>query len=153
MTLRQLPNDVVPAQWTAEMFADHIDDQPMPSVDEADFIRNFEAVCRDVGVHNTLYPVYRALCWITHPTTHAAGVYVSREGQIALNPSFPRPYGLVAMMAHAVYWSRRTIDDLIVGHPYSDELDEMAGSMEVWPRLPVPRSVQDRADGAEASDD
>jgi hypothetical protein len=150
--LKQTPSDVVPSQWKAEMFTEHIDDEPVLAVDEADFVNNFEALCRDIGVHNNLYPAYRMLCWITHPTTHAAGVYVGREGQIALNPSFPRSQGLVGMMAHAVFWSRRTVDDLIVGHPYSDELDEMARSMEVWPRLPIPRSVQDRDGCADGRD-
>ncbi len=147
--LQQLPNDVVPAQWAAEMFTEHIDDEPVLPVDEADFISSFEAVCRDVGVHNTLYPAYRTLCWITHPTTHAASVYLGGEGQIALNPSFPRPHGLMGMMAHAVFWSRRTVDDLIVGHPYRDELDQMAESMNVWTRLPIPYSVRDHGDDAD----
>jgi hypothetical protein len=143
--LRRTPNDVVPTQWKAEMFTEHIDDTPVLAVDEADVLQNFETVCRDVGVHNNLYPAYRWLCWIAHPTTHSAGVYLGGEDEIALNPTFPRPQGLVGLMAHAVFWSRRTVDDLIVGHPYGDELDQIAVSMDVLTRLPVPKSVQDRA--------
>jgi hypothetical protein len=56
------------------------------------------------------------------------------------------------MMAHAVFWSRRTVDDLILGHPYRDELEQMAQTMQVWPRLPVPRSVQDHLDSTVAND-
>ncbi len=151
--LRRTPNDLVPTQWKAEMFTEHIDDTPVLAVDDADFINNFETLCRDVGVHNNLYPAYRMLCWITHPTTHAATIYLGGKGQIALNPSFPRPIGLVGMMAHAVFWSRRTVDDMIVGHPYRDELDQMALSMEVWTRLPVPKSVQDSTLAADAGSD
>jgi len=147
--LRRTPNDVVPTQWKAEMFTEHIDDVPVLAVDEADFLKNFETLCRDVGVHNNLYPAYRMLCWVAHPTTHSAGVYLGGEDEIALIPSFPRPLGLVGMMAYAVFWSRRTVDDLIVGHPYGDELDQIAASMNVWPRLPIPRSVQNRAADAD----
>jgi hypothetical protein len=73
-------------------------------------------------------------------------------GQVALNPSFPGPYGLVGMMAHAILWSRRTVDDLITGHPYRDELDQMAQTIQVWSRLPVPRSMLDRVDSADANE-
>jgi hypothetical protein len=151
--LKQTPSDVVPTQWKADVFTEHIDDTPVVAVDEAKFIDNFEALCRDVGVHNNLYPAYRMLCWITHPTTHAAGVYIGGEGQIALNPSFPRPLGLVGLMAYAVFWSRRTVDDLIIGHPFRDELDQIAQAMKVLPRLPAPLSVQELPADAGAGTD
>jgi hypothetical protein len=56
------------------------------------------------------------------------------------------------MMAHAILWSRRTVDDLITGHPYRDELDQMAQTIQVWSRLPVPRSMLDRVDSADANE-
>jgi hypothetical protein len=139
--LKQTRNDVVPSQWTAELFAEGIDDEPVPTVDEARLIGNFESVCRDVGVHNTLYPVYRVLCWFTHPTTHAAGIYLDGDG-ISVNPdSAHRPLALVGLMAHAVYWSRRTVDDLTVDHPHAEWLDELSRAIGVVLRLPDPRST------------
>jgi hypothetical protein len=139
--LKQTGSDVVPSQWTAELFAEGIDADPVPTVDEARLIGNFESVCRDVGVHNTLYPVYRVMCWFTHPTTHAAGIYLDGDA-IAVNPDAAhRPLALVGLMAHAVYWSRRTVDDLTVNHPYADWLDELAHAMNVVPRLPDPQST------------
>jgi hypothetical protein len=98
------PNDVAPGQWKAEMFAAALDDQPLPAVDEKKLTDNLEAICRDLGVHNTLYPAYRVLCWITHPTTHAAAVYLHGERRVAHVPLYTleRPMGLVAMMAYAV---------------------------------------------------
>lgn len=38
--------------------------------------------------------------------------------------------GLVAMLAYAVLWSRHTVDDLTVNHPYRDWLDEIAASIQ-----------------------
>jgi hypothetical protein len=46
-------------------------------------------LCRDLGVHNNLYPAYRMLCWITHPTTHGAPRYLvgDRKSTPMLMPS------------------------------------------------------------------
>lgn len=136
------PDDVVPSQWKAEMFTAALDDQPLPVVDEKKLIDNFEAICHDLGVHNTLYPAYRMLCWITHPTTHSASIYIDGERRLADFPLYTRdrPMGLVGMMAYAVLWSRRTVDDLTVNHPYRDWLDEIAASIQAIPRLPVPKA-------------
>jgi hypothetical protein len=138
------PDDVVPGQWKAEMFKDALDEQPVPQVDERKLIDNFEAICRDLGVHNTLYPAYRVLCWITHPTTHAANVYIDGERRIADFPLYvrDRPMGLVGMMAYAVLWSRRTVDDLTVHHRYRNWLDEIASSIQAAPRLPLPKPAR-----------
>jgi hypothetical protein len=141
--LRGTRNDMVPTQWKAETFAEYIDDVPLLAVDEEKVIENFSTICHDLGVHNNLYPAYRVLCWITHPTTHGALVYLPGEHRIALEPTTTKPLGHVGLMAHAVFWSRRTVDDLTVDHPYRDWLDELAQSIEVLPRLPVPRSVRD----------
>jgi hypothetical protein len=125
------------------MFAPYVDDSPLITVDEEKWIRNFDRICDDLGVHNNLYPAYRMLCWITHPTTHAAGVYLAGERRIALKPvTHDKPLGHVGLMAHAVFWSRRTVDDLTTNHPHRDWLDELAQSIQVMPRLPPPRSAQ-----------
>lgn len=136
------PDDVVPPQWRADMFSGAIDDQPVADVDEKQFIDNFQHICRDLGLPGTLYPIYRVLCWITHPTTQAARVYLPEPQRLTSEPSFSRPMGLVSLMTHAVYWTRRTADDLMVNHPYSDWLDELAQSINVVRRLPAPKSVR-----------
>lgn len=137
-------DDVVPPQWKADLFAAAIDDEPVAYVDEKEFVDKFERICREIGLPGTLYPVYRVLCWITHPTTHAAQVYIPKANTLSQVPIYAskRPIGLVGLMAHAVYWSRRTVDDLIVGHPYRDWLDELAQSINVTPRLPAPKRLR-----------
>lgn len=137
-------DDIVPPQWRAEMFAAAIDDEAVSDVDEREFIDKFERICREIGLPGTLYPAYRVLCWITHPTTHAAQVYIPKAHTLTKVPIYgsQRPIGLVGLMAHAVYWSRRTVDDLIVGQPYRDWLDELAQSINVTPRLPAPKLLR-----------
>jgi hypothetical protein len=44
-----------------------------------------------------------------------------------------------------VYWSRRTVNDLTVDHPYSEWLDDIAATLEIVVRLPPPRSVDESA--------
>jgi hypothetical protein len=136
-------NDLVPTQWKAEMFAPYVDEAPLPPVDEEKLIRNFESICDDVGVHNNIYPAYRMLCWITHPTTYSANLYLAGERTVAFTPvTHDKQLGYVGLMAYAVFWSRRTVDDLTTNHPHRDWLDELAQSIQVMPRLPVPRSTQ-----------
>jgi len=122
------------------MFAAHVESSPLRTVDEKEFIKSFEKICRDIGVHNNVYPAYRYLCWITHPTTHGTLVYIAGNRQ-SVAPRHPRPVGLVGLMTHAVFWSRRTVDDLTVNHPYRDWLDGLAQSIDVMPRLPAPKSI------------
>jgi hypothetical protein len=136
------PKDVVPPQWKAEVFAAAIDPTPVPLVDERKAIDNFEQICRDLGIHSNIYSMYRIFCWSTHPTTHAATPYLGGELKISDVPLYPakRSVGLVGPMTFAVFWSRRTVDDLAVDHPYESWLDEIAQSIEVAPRLPPPRT-------------
>jgi hypothetical protein len=135
-------SDVVPAQWKGEMFADHIDAEPPEEVDEQKLIGDFEQICHEVGVHNTLYPSYRMLCWITHPTLHAASVYHVEKQGLAMTPQYreQRPIGLVGLVGYCVFWSARTVDDLSVNHPNREWLDALATTIEVRPRLPLPRA-------------
>src|SRR4051794_5385222 len=125
------------------MFADAVDLDEVAVVDEKKMIDSFEQICRDIRLHGTLYPMYRMLCWITHPSTQAAHVYVDESGGIANVPLYSqkRPIGLVGMMAYAVLWSRRTVDDLTVGHPYREWLDQIAASSDARSRLPEPKAV------------
>jgi hypothetical protein len=139
--LEATPDDVMPTQWKAEMFADHVAESPLRAVNETKFIKTFDRICRDIGVHNTLYPVYRTLSWITHPTTHGALVYLAGDRQLRDEPQFLRPLGYVGLMTYAVFWSRRTVDDLTVNHPYREWLEEIAQSIGVLTRLPPPRSI------------
>jgi hypothetical protein len=132
---------VIPTQWKAEMFADYVEESALRTVDETKFIRSFEQICRDIGVHNNLYPVYRTLSWITHPSTHGALIYLAGDRQLFDEPQFPRPMGLVGVMTFAVFWSRRTVDDLTVNHPYREWLNEIAQSIGVLTRLPAPSSI------------
>ena len=72
---------------------------------------------------------------------------IRRDRQAALEvrkfapaPRVPKEQGLVGLMAHAVFRSRRTVDDMTLNHPYRDWLDELALSIDVMLRLPAPRS-------------
>jgi hypothetical protein len=141
--LERTRRDVVPTQWKAEMFAEAIDDDPPPAVDEQKLIDDFEEICKEIGSHNNLYPSYRMLCWITHPTLHAANVYVDDSGGILMTPRYreERPMGLVSLIAFCVYWSARTVDDLTIDSPNAKWLDSIAELIDVIPRLPAPRGT------------
>jgi hypothetical protein len=49
------------------MFAEYVEESPLGTVNETKFINKFEEICREIGVHNNLYPVYPMLSWITPP--------------------------------------------------------------------------------------
>jgi hypothetical protein len=114
-------------------------DPPLP-VDEFKFMGNFADICDRLGIKSSLYTVYQIECTLTHPTTNSSGVFLTPDGQhIQADPSTGRDSGLVSMMAHSVYWARRVVADLMIGHPYDDWLDDIATSIQVIPRLPAMR--------------
>jgi len=132
-------HDVIPSPWDAESLAEFLDDEPIELVDESKFITNFAELCQNLGIRGTIYNAYRLHCWITHPTTHSANLYVADGHQLSPTPRTGSDTGLVAMMAHCVFWSRRTVDDLVVGHPEQEFLNELAIKMNVVARLPDPK--------------
>lgn len=80
--------------------------------------------------------MYRFDSWLVHPTSNSAALYRSDTSQLLPAPKSGNDTALVAMMAHCVYWSRRTVDDLIVTHPHREWLDGLAQRMFDVPRLP-----------------
>ena len=76
------------------------------------------------------------------PTKHSTEVYLVAldDGTFALRdkPVDPAPGATLSMLTHCVYWARRVLDDLTVGRPYEQWLDEIGTSIQVLQRLPEP---------------
>jgi hypothetical protein len=133
--------DVAPSTWNLEILRGWVAAGGQAGVDEDKFNASVGNVCDSLGVKNSLYAAYRLHCWFTHPTTHSAGIYLEDLGgekfALRVEPSIRSTSGLVAMMAHCVFWSRRVLDDLAPGHPVREWLDEIGASIQVLQRLPA----------------
>jgi hypothetical protein len=132
--------DFAQSTWNLELLRAVVDAGGPEGVSEEKFNAQVASVCESIGMTSTLYAAYRLHCWFTHPTTHAAGVYLEDLGgeQFALRaePVDGLEPGLLAMMTHCVFWSRRVLDDLTTGQPDREWLDGIGASIQVLQRLP-----------------
>ncbi|SDD75399.1 DUF5677 domain-containing protein [Nocardioides lianchengensis] len=137
------PRDVTASTWNLALLEELIADRQVEVVDDQKVLQKLDQICERLGLRNTVYPAYRVLSWYAHPTTHSAELYVEEQedGTFALRnqPSGPAPAMGLSMLTHCVYWARRVLDDLTVGHPYEKWLDSLADSVQVMRRLPDPQ--------------
>ena len=132
--------DFAQSTWNLELLRAFVDAGGPARVSEERFNAQVASVCESLGMTNTLYAAYRLHCWFTHPTTQAAGVYLEDLGEdrfaLRAEPVEGLESGLLAMMAHCVFWSRRVLDDLTTGQPDGEWLDDIGASIQVLQRLP-----------------
>ncbi|MGN6243715.1 MAG: hypothetical protein ACTHQ3_08570 [Motilibacteraceae bacterium] len=113
-------------------------DPDAPDVPQASWVHRVEQVCRRLGIME-LYVSYRVACQMTHPTWVSANQYLMPGDSWppkVLNERDDTSAGAVGMMAHSVLWARRTLDDMLRGHPYREWLDRLAKMGDIAPRLP-----------------
>lgn len=143
---RQNPRDVRANPWNLDLLEELVEerekDQQPVGADEDRVARKIDQICDRLGIKNTVYPAYRVHSWFAHPTTHTTAMYMvmQDDGTVALReqPDIPSADATLSMMAHCVFWARRVLDDLTVGRPYENWLDEISASIHVMPRLPQP---------------
>lgn len=136
--------DVATSTWDLDLLQELVESRGPVGADEEKVVQKIDQICESIEVRNTLYPAYRVHSWYAHPTTHTASVYLHGldDGTFALRdkPVDPAPHATLSMLTHCVYWARRVLDDLTVGMPHDGWLDEIAASIQVMPRLPLPGS-------------
>jgi hypothetical protein len=137
------PRDVTTNTWDMDLLQQLVDTNKPVGANDEKVVQKINQICQRLGVLNTIYPAYRVHSWFAHPTTHSTSVYLVMldDGSVALRdkPIDPAPGATLSMLAHCVYWARRVLDDLTVGRPYEEWLDEIGSSIQVMQRLPEPQ--------------
>jgi hypothetical protein len=105
---------------------------------EETIARRFNKVCADLGVTTSLYAGYRAASQFLHPSFLVAQVYATDDGSAFLTGSRLNDRdGDIAMAAHCLIWSGRTLDEICPGKPRKKFLREIAKRIDCPQMLPV----------------
>jgi hypothetical protein len=102
--------------------------------------KTFAAVCRELGVGDTIGVIWRVLSSLSHPTSTTA-YFLTQLGiegvKISKTPSLPGldPAGLsdqaVALTVDCLLWAGFAIDRLMTGHPLRTALQAVAAEAHV----------------------
>jgi hypothetical protein len=130
---------------------------PVPG--EGSPIKSFAAVCRELGVTDTIGVIWRVLSSLSHPTNTTA-FFLTQPGiegvKISKTPALPGldPAGLgdqaIALTVDCLLWAGFAIDRLMTGHPLHASLQAVAEEAHVKdlseqrPRLPGQRDTSAR---------
>jgi hypothetical protein len=111
-----------------------------PISGEGSPLKSFLAVCRDLGVSDTIGVVWRLLSSLSHPTS-LSGYFLTQLGtggvKITKTPALPGvdPDGLgqqaVALTVECLLWAGLAIDRLMAGHPLREALRAVATEAHV----------------------